>query len=151
MKRNYFFLFFLMILTVSGIFAQSNEIIDKLLTEDAADLGSTAYMVLSAASMIDENTGTAEAAAMLADKGMGIFKGKNPSERVTFGEYSYMLMEAFGIKGGIMYRLIPGPRYASREIKYMGFSDKSDPSASISGEEVLRILGYVLEWKEGNK
>ncbi len=140
-----------MILSVSGLSAQSNEIIDKLLTENAADLGSTAYMVLSAASMIDENTGTAEAAAALSDRGMDIFKGKDPSEKVTFGEYSYMLMEAFGIKGGIMYRLMPGPRYAAREIKYMGFTDNSDPSASVSGEEVLRILGYVLEWKEGKE
>ncbi len=151
MKRKCFFLFFLMILTVSGLFAQSNEVIDKLLTEDTADLGSTAYMVLSAASMIDENAGTAEAVAALADRGMDIFKGKDPSEKVTFGEYSFMLMEAFGIKGGIMYRVIPGPRYAAREIKYMGFTDKSDPSAPVSGEEVLRILGYLLEWKEGGE
>lgn len=50
-----------------------------------------------------------------------------------------------------MYRLLPGPRYAVRELKYMGFVDDTDASKPVSGEEVIRILGYVLEWKEAGK
>lgn len=61
-------------------------------------------------------------------------------------------MKAFSIPGGVMYHVLPSPRYALRELEFMGFIDKgTNPSKKISGDGVVRILGYVLDWKEGQK
>lgn len=67
MKRNGFFLFFLMVFILSSslLMAQSNTVIDTLLNEKHADLERTAYMVLSAASLVDENTDVSRAFAAL--------------------------------------------------------------------------------------
>lgn len=151
MKRNCFFLFFFTVILTGFAFSQSNELIDTLLDEQSAGFGNTAYMVLSAASIIDESSTIQDAVDILSGDDWKNFEGKKTEDPVTLGEYSYMLMESFGIQGGIMYRLLPGPRYAVRELKYMGFVDDTDASKPVSGEEVIRILGYVLEWKEAGK
>ncbi len=151
MKRNYFFLFFFTVFVFVSSFlaAQSNEVIDTLLGEKNADIGRTTYMVLCAASMINENTDIPGAFAVLKEKHWPGFKTAAVDSNVTMEEYAYMLMKAFDISGGVMYHFFPGPRYAYRELVYKGFINKgTDPSENISGESVVRILGYVLNWKE---
>ncbi len=154
MKRRYFFLFFLIAgVFISGkVFAQSNAVIDKLLNEKTADFGRSAYMVLSAASLVNESSDIPKALAVLQKEQWKVLSKKKQNDDITLGEYSYLIMKAFGIPGGIMYHLFSGPRYAVRELKYLGFIDKNmDPGKPISGDAVVRILGYVLDWKEGRK
>ncbi|MCK5153407.1 MAG: hypothetical protein KAQ93_03540 [Spirochaetales bacterium] len=130
--------------------AQSNAVIDELLEKDKADWGNTAYLVLSAAELIDENTDISQVLTAL-DKQQWNLESKNKEQNITLGEYSYMLMEAFDVPGGLMYKLIPGPRYATRELSYLNFIDNDkSPYRTLSGEEVLRIMGRLLEWKEAN-
>jgi hypothetical protein len=60
-----------------------------------------------------------------------------------------MLTRAFKIDGGIMYRVLPGPRYATRELAYLGIiTGPAKPGLSLSGERALRILERVLNSKE---
>ncbi len=154
MKRNGFFLFFLMVFILSSslLMAQSNTVIDTLLNEKHADLERTAYMVLSAASLIDENTDVSGAFAALKKEQWPVFEKKKAEDTLSYSEYSFLLMKAFSIPGGVMYHVLPGPRYALRELEFMGFIDKgTNPSKKISGDGVVRILGYVLDWKEGQK
>ncbi len=154
MKGKFFFLFFLITISFQGVnlFAQSNSVIDTLLNEDKADLGRTAYMVFSAASLVDDSAEIPEVLDFLKLNGWKNLEQKAAGDTITLGEYSYLVTKAFDIKGGIMYRLFPGPRYAARELKYMGFVDNdADPSMPVTGDAVIRILGYVLEWKEGQK
>ncbi|MDA3937724.1 MAG: hypothetical protein PF693_00230 [Spirochaetia bacterium] len=128
--------------------AQSNTVIDELLEKTEADWGKTSYMVLSAAELISENETIPEVLAMLSEQQWNL-PSKLSEDPITLGEYSYMLMEAFNIPGGIMYRILPGPRYAARELSYLKFIDKDkSPYRTLSGEEVLRIMGRVMEWKE---
>ena len=130
--------------------SQSNTVIDELLDTEKADWGQTTYMVLTAAELLDENTNMAEAIKALEKQQWGI-DVKEPEDSITLGEYSYLLMKAFNITGGLMYKLFPGPRYAARELDYLDFIyDNKSPYRTLSGEEVLRILGRVLEWKEEN-
>jgi len=131
--------------------AQSNTVIDKLLNEGKADWGKTSYMVLSAAEIISENTEISEVQTKL-EKQQWRLPSKESEEPITLGEYSYMLMKAFDIPGGIMYKILPGPRYAARELGYLKFIDNNkSPYRTLSGEEVLRIMGRVMEWKEEQK
>jgi hypothetical protein len=64
---------------------------------------------------------------------------------VTLGELSLLMMRAFALEGGFMYRLFPGPRYAYREMTRRGFIEgRADPGFTVSGERFLQILGKVL-------
>jgi hypothetical protein len=56
-------------------------------------------------------------------------------------------MAAFGIKGGIMYSLFPGPRYAYRELLHLKLiQGRADENFTLSGERLLQILGRVLQY-----
>ncbi|MCF6335422.1 MAG: hypothetical protein L3J12_06750 [Spirochaetales bacterium] len=131
--------------------AQSNTIIDNLLEEKKADWGKTVYMVFTAADLAEENSEISEIMESLSRNQLGIDPG-SPEEAITLGKYSFLLMKAFDIPGGLMYKLFPGSRYAVRELSYLNFIDNDkSPYRTLSGEEVLRILGRVLEWKEEQK
>jgi len=131
--------------------AQSNTVIDNLLEKDKAGFGSASYMVFTAAGILKDNSSFEEALQYL-NKLKWKMNNKEPGEYITLGEYSYMLMKTFNIDGGIMYQIFPGPKYAARELFYLKLIDKDrDSSRYISGEEVIRILGRLLEWKENKQ
>ena len=139
------FLFF-----VIGLFAfgQSNTIMDSLLEEEQTTWGSAAYLVLTAARIIPEDSTQADAVEKLESQGWHKEVGA-AEESIRLGEYSHMLMKAFEIHGGIMYSLIPGPRYASRELYFKRIiRQHSSPYRTLNGEEAVDILGSLLEWKE---
>jgi hypothetical protein len=147
-NKKLLFLSLLLVLLPLLVCAQSNEIIDEILDTQKADWGKTTYLVLSAAELIGEDTGISEVITELEKQHWGITL-KQSEDFITLGEYSYMLMKAFNLSGGIMYKIVPGPRYAARELDYLTFIDKNkSPYRNLSGEEVLRIMGRLLEWKE---
>ena len=128
--------------------AQSNQLIDDLLAEEQATFGKSIHLVLQAAGVIDEQSAVIEAIDALADKHWNV-ELKPAWEPIQLGEYAYILMRAFHIQGGIMYSIFPGPRYASKELAFMGIiPEKESPGRTVSGEEVLRILGRILEVQE---
>ena len=130
------------------LLAQSNELLDAFLEEDQASLGKTAYFTLLAAEMIAEDATESDAVSKLKDQGWGV-EADGADRPVTMGELSYIVMRALEIPGGLMYRLAPGPRYASRELVYLGIVQRrNNPSRVPSGREVLRVIGRALEWKE---
>ncbi len=128
--------------------AQSNTVIDELLEKERADFGRTSYMVLSASGLIEDNTTMEESIKYLTNQGWDM-EYKEPGAYITLGEYSFMLMQYFKMESGIMYKIFPGPRYAARELFYLKLIDgDGSPERFISGEEVIRILGRLMEWKE---
>lgn len=147
MVKTYTFIF---LFFIGGLlaFGQSNTVIDVLLEEEQATWGTTAYLVLSAAQLLPENASASEAVDNLTEKGWYKETG-TPEEQIKLGEFSHMLMKAFDVKGGIMYRLIPGPRYASRELYFKKIiRSHSSPYRTLSGEEAVDILRMLIEWKE---
>ena len=147
----FFILFVSIIVNVPTLYAQSNELIDKLLAQEEATFGETVVLVLSGAGLIGENSSEAEAISYIKDKNWGFNEIKTDSP-VTAGALSLLVMRAFDIPGGIFYRLFPGKRYAYREMVYLGLiSKKGGPYRKLTGEEVLRVLQSTLEWKEAAK
>ena len=150
-KKTYFkvfFLLFLFIFTGLNLIAQSDEVIDELLAEKKASFGKSAYIVLTATGMISEDASEDKALSLIREKGWKSLK-KDIEEPINLGELSYIIMKAFEMKGGLMYTLFPRPRYASRELSYLGMISGSFEMYRVpSGEEVLRILGRVIDWKE---
>ncbi|HOV39405.1 MAG TPA: hypothetical protein PLG79_11820 [Spirochaetales bacterium] len=138
----------LMFLGVMVGFAQSNALIDEILAQKKLGYSYAAYLVLSAAGVVPDTATPEQALEALSQQDWGIEVPEGPAD-ITLGQYAYLLMRAFDIPGGLMYRLIPGPRYAAREIAFLGFvAEKPSPYRNVSGEEALQILGNVLNWKE---
>jgi hypothetical protein len=148
MMRRFFLLSVTLFVGSVALFAQSNEFIDQVLTKKQLDAGSAAYLVLAASALVDPSVSPDQALETLGQRGWNV-KLSSPTTPVTLGQYSYLLMRAFNISGGLLYRAFPGPRYAERELVYRGFiTDKANPYRTLSGEEALRILNAVLASKE---
>jgi len=142
----------ILLLTASPVvFSQSNRLIDRLLEQEQASFSHTLYLVQTAAGMAKEERAPTELTEELdaAEWHVPAAKAEAP---ITFGEYSQLLMHAFDVRGGIMYRLFPGPRYAAREIEELGFPRGSGvPGRTVTGDEVVDILRQLLAWKEGEQ
>ena len=137
----------------SGIFltAQSNDRIDELLQQDQARLDATAYIVLAAGKLIEETDGPEKAMEMVKSLGL-VTPDALPESPVMVQDLSYLLMKSLDLKGGIMYAIFPGPRYAYRDMVYkQAVNDSGGPLRIVSGEEVIRSLGYATALKEGPK
>ena len=147
MKRVLFMMFAMAAIAVPLLTAQSNEVLDTVLGEATISYANAAYLVGTASGRFDETVAPADAVPQLEQAGFGL-PGRAAGDPITLGDYSYMLTRAFKIPGGIMYRILPGPRYATRELAYLGIiSGPAKPSMSLSGERALRILERMLNTK----
>ncbi len=129
--------------------AQSNQLLDQLLDQPEAHFGDVVYMTLVGAKLLPETATREEALQSLQRQNWNITI--LPAEApIPLGEYADMLMKAFKLKGGILYSLVPGPRYACRELGYLRVIDTdARPWRNLSGEEAVRILGKVMQRQEG--
>ncbi len=129
--------------------AQSNQLLDQLLDQPEAHFGDVVYMTLAAAKLLPETATQQDALKSLQQQSWNIAV-LPPDAPVPLGVYSYMLMKAFKLKGGLLYTLFPGPRYACRELGYMkAIASDARPGRNLSGEEAVRILGKVMARQEG--
>lgn len=138
-----------LLLVPGALFAQSNEQIDRLLSQDPAQVGQAAYLVLTAAGLIEEDSSAGEALVAAQERGLVSAQGQ-VDDPLQFGQFAYMLTDSFGVSGGLMYRLIPGPRYAAREVVYQGWSrTRRAPGEKLSGDTVVRIMSVYLNEEGG--
>ena len=148
MRRAAFIVSILMTAVGWAAGAQSNEFIDGLLAQEQASYGDAALLVLASAGLVGEGAGAEEALAVLKERGWAA--AREAQQPVRLGEYSYLLMRVHGIRGGLLYTLFPGPRYATRELAWRQMvQGKARPGMSLSGERAMRILGRVLELQGG--
>ena len=130
-------------LTVSG---QSNEALDLLLEEQKATLGNTAYLIMVAADIAPENWTVEQSVNELASRGWG-FEDSQAEELVNLGSLAFIIMKSFEMKGGIMYAIFPGPRYAAKEFAYRRLvPGNTSPYRILSGLDVVNILGRALDF-----
>lgn len=131
--------------------AQSNDALDRILSERELTYGSAAWLVLRAANVIDDTASAAEATVRLNQLNRGI-AGRAADEAVSLGEYAHLLMQTFDLEPGILYRLKPGPRYATRRLVAARIvQGNAYSSMSLSGERSLRILARALAFRDGER
>lgn len=127
--------------------AQSNEFVDEFLAQEQVSYGNAAYLLLVGSGELAEDASPAEAHAAMEARPHAL--GRGEQEAITLGEYAHLTMEAFGISGGIMYTLVPSPRYAARELAFRDvIQGRTYPRMDVSGERALRIVGRVLDLNE---
>jgi len=136
---------FVLLGSALAAWGQSNQIIDALLAEEKASLGSAAYLVLSAAELVDQSATPEQAFAELQAKPWG-FDKSGIDDEVKLGAFAHLVMKAFEMRGGVFYTLFPGKRYAAREFAWRDFvQGNTSPGRTLSGRDVTHILGRVLE------
>jgi hypothetical protein len=148
MKKSGAFLVLLLSMSLP-LAAQSNQLLDQLLDQPAAQFGDVVYMTLTAAKLLPETATPEQALETLQqqDWKVQILPAEAP---IPLGDYAYLLMKAFKLSGGLFYSLFPGPRYACRELGYLKIiTADARPNRNVSGEEAVRILGNVMARKEG--
>ena len=136
-----------MTLVLIGAFGQSNEFIDRLLQSDSVTLGQASYLVLVASDNLGDDADEARAFELLDNFGWAP-EGAAADTPIKVKDYSYLLMKAFGLGGGFMYRLFPGPRYAYRQLaSSLVIQGRSDPDMTLTGYVAVRMLGRVFDVK----
>ena len=146
MEKRHVFPVVLVLALFGGVLgAQSNQVVDRLLDEKAAQFGDAAYMILNAAGIVPEEATDADVVA--AVQAGGWLKGPvTESQPITLGQVCYLIMKTQKMSGGLLYRMFPGPRYATREFAYMKFiRGIPHPGRTVSGEEVMRMLESAIE------
>ena len=135
-------------IAVSPLMAQSNKVLDAVLGEASLSYANAAYLVVTAAGSVPDTITPEDAVPQLEKAGWGL-PGRGPDDAVTLGDFSYILTRAFGVPGGLGYWVLPGPRYATRELAYLDIiSGPAKPGMSLSGERALRILERMLDRRE---
>ncbi len=143
MKRFVFLTVFL--LSALFVSSQTNEFVDSLLSEASVDYGQISYLVLVASDNLSEDSDPAHAYELLENLGWAPKAGSVESS-VDLANYAYILMRAFGMKGGIMYSFFPSPRYAYRElVARQVIQGRSDPDMKLDGIVAVRMLGRVFD------
>jgi hypothetical protein len=128
----------LLLLSVPSLPAQTAAEMDALLETGAVSFGQAARFVLDAAGKLDPKAGSAYVQAR--QRGW-LRKTAYEDRPLATGELSFLVMKAFDLKGSFLYRLFPGPRYAFRELAYLGLlPGRQDPALPVSGEELVRPL-----------
>jgi hypothetical protein len=132
----------MLLLSVTA-WGQSAAEMESLLDAGEITCSQAAYFVLAAA--LEDPPQNPEAAfGMVLEQGWLPANSKSGGS-ITLGGLSLLLMKAFDIKGGLMYRFFPLDRYAYREMIGRGFIEgRSYSTFTVSGEQFLRILENVL-------
>ena len=140
--------------------AQTADELDAVLDSSAITYGQAAMFVIASAgsenifSFDDSNEDLNSLTQKdFFDKAMElgwIRNGIAINDQITLGALSFLMMKAFDLKGGLMYALFPGQRYAFRSMVSKNIiQGTSDPGMKVSGGRFILILGNVLNFTEG--
>lgn len=128
--------------------AQTAAFMDRFLAQERVSYADASYLVLLGAGRLKDSDPVERAVAVLGEQGWSL-PAKGAADPLTLGEFALLVMRSFDIPGGLMYRIAPGPRYATRELAYLQvIQGKARPNSSVSGERAARILGRVLDTRE---
>jgi hypothetical protein len=128
--------------------AQTAGELERLLGAPTVSCQDVAWFILSATGAIPAGSFASDAYQFALDN-KWLPKKATADGAITLEGVSLLIMQAAGIKGGLMFTLTHGSRYAYRDLIYRGLiQGRAYASQKISGERLLQILGRVLEYTE---
>jgi hypothetical protein len=130
--------------TVAALQGQTAEI-DSILNEDSVNWEQAARFVIPASGRLLANTNEAEAYTF-AETRFKLPAKIQADSQITLAGLCYLLMKTFNIKGGLMFKIAPSPRYAYREFVKRGIvQGRRDPMEKVSGNDMLSLISRT-EW-----
>jgi hypothetical protein len=128
---------------------QTAKALDTVLERERISNGEAAWLVLAAAGRLGENASATEAFAY-AQSHKWLPQKAEAGAVARLDGLSLLIMQSFGIKGGLMYTFFPSGRYAYRAmVRRSILQGFADPALPVSGEQFLFIISRVLAYKEG--
>ena len=130
------------------LFSQTAAEMDILLETDAVTVQTAARFVLGSVALLRlELSGAAAENAAYEDAVSRGWVKSGPEDAIGLQEMAYLIMNAFGLKGGIMYSLLHNPRYAYREMIYRRIiQGRTNANMKVSGQRFLLIIGKALNY-----
>lgn len=132
------------------VHAQTAGELEALLQVPALTWAQTARFVLGAADLLPAELSGEAAEQRAFERARGnnwLPRNAEAAGIVNLQGTAYLVMRAFAIDGGIMYSLLPGPRYAYREMTGRGIiQGLADPGLSCSGARLIQIIGRALDY-----
>jgi hypothetical protein len=152
--KQYASLAFLLLLLPAALHAQSvAEEMQTLLQSPAVSYAQAARFVLEAAGAYNATDAqdAAQSAARFAAENKWLPAAAGAQDAVTLEALSLLIMKAFGLKGGPMYRWFGGAHYSYRELVFQDIiQGRSDPRMKVSGEKMIFIVNRLLYLMEEN-
>jgi hypothetical protein len=147
------FVLLLLFFSVISLSAQSNEVLDTFLDQTEADLGTSIWLVLLSEGQIPADSNISDALDYFSGtKAAGKISDLSADRPIEFKEFAYVAMEIMDLPGGMMYAIVPSPRYAAREFQYRGWMPgRVKSGAVLSPWEVTTSLSEIIAWKEARK
>ena len=146
-------IFLLMVL--SFLPAQTAQEMEELLNNPAVSYEQAARIILKAADQLNPSNqdgfySREEAFRLTSDK-KWLPKNAAGSAEASLEGISLLIMQSFGMKGGIFYSLFKNPHYAYRELAYRDIIQGSmDPEMTVSGEMLLFLVSRVFSQTESS-
>lgn len=149
MKENLCFIMIcLFLLSSSSLWGQSNEVIDRFLEVEQADIGTTLLLLGQSLGELPDSADTASAENWAeAQSWHKYIKSVDMKDSFPLGQYFAILYQSYGIKGkSFMYSLFKTPRYAAMDAYdqeyFFGSLFHTRP---VTSQEVLYSITKALE------
>jgi hypothetical protein len=148
---NYMKQLLLILIFLSGtafLCAQTAAELDGILASRGLTYAQAASLILKAADAAPPSASEEEAFNTAQSRGWlpGKAAAQDPA---VLGGTSFIIMKSFGLKGGLLFSIFPGSRYAYREMVYQKIiQGRADPSMAVSGERLLQIISRVLSYTD---
>jgi len=119
--------------------AQTADRIERLLEQETVSCQEAALLTLEASGQLDPaNNTNAEDAFIFARERGWLPANVKGSSAVNLKDLSFLIAQAFGIKGGLFYTIFKTPHYAYRTLVYYNIiQGRTDPLMHVSGELLL--------------
>ena len=151
MKKHIYLLFGFLLLIPVLMPAQTAAEMERLIETEAVSYEQAARFVLEAADVpgFSGASGAAEAFRYAADN-RWLPKNASAGDEASLQGVALLIMESFGIKGGLFYSMARNSHYAYRELVYKEIiQGRTDPQMTIAGDYLLFLIGKTLDYTEG--
>jgi hypothetical protein len=139
-------------LLAAPLCAQTAAELEELLQVQAVSYGQAARFVLEAADAADSQNVSKKTASAFTFAAERAWLPHNAAadDAARLDGVSLLLMQAFGVKGGMWYSLMKNPHYAYRELLYQDvIQGRVSPEMAVSGEYLLFLINRLLSRQEG--
>ena len=151
MKKHFYLLFGFLLLIPVLVSGQTAAEMERLIETGAVSYGQAARFVLEAADVpgFSGASSAADAFRYAADN-KWLPRKASAGDEASLQGVALLVMESFGIKGGIFYSIFKNSHYAYRELIYKDIiQGRTDPQMTIAGDYLLFLIGKSLDYTEG--
>lgn len=141
-----------LVILTTGLWGQSNELLDRFLDREEADVATTMLLIAQSSGSLSLDAGPDEGYAWGIEQDFGKYVEKRaPDEPVSLGLFYLALFKSWGVEGGLANKAAKYPRYAALEAAYLGYVEPSSLyyTRSVPPYEVLTGINYVSEDNQG--